>query len=70
MKALNYHRVQLTILVMFYVRLFVGLLLCFGAGGLVFTGSPNMVLFGALCIAAALCIVPSHRHARDYTPLT
>jgi len=54
---------------MFYIRLAGALCLCVLAGGLIVSGQPTLVVFGALCIAAALCMVPSHKHTRDYQPI-
>jgi len=53
--------------IMFYVRLAGAMCLCVSAGGLISTRSPELVVFGALCIAAALCMVPSHKHIQEYT---
>jgi hypothetical protein len=52
---------------MFYIRLAGALSLCVLAGGLICSGQPNIVVLGALCIAAALCMVPSHKHIKEYS---
>lgn len=69
MKRRDYHFTQLMIVVMFYVRLGGAMALCVVAGLLIHTWHPQLAVIGALCIAAALCMVPSHKHARDYAPL-
>ena len=53
---------------LYYVRLAMGLTFSGVGGYLICLWYPPFAIIGALCIVAALCVVPSHKHAREYDP--